>query len=189
MHGCLRAVLNQRKVWELVGTNPAQGVRLPPKKARKPPVVLANRDIRRVIEALPEPTKSMVVDSPRIGEVTALRWGRIHSDRIEIVERFYEGEFDDTKTDAGRGASRLIPPGILRGAPDAAWQRSKYRNPGELVFTSHVVPPHLGPDAYTAWGDAQVNNARLFLEGTPRPESFYDFGGAIKSITCLSFRR
>jgi hypothetical protein len=26
------------------------------------------------------------------------------------VERFYESEFDDTKTDAGRGASRLIPP-------------------------------------------------------------------------------
>jgi hypothetical protein len=43
-------------------------------------------------------------------EVTALRWGRIHSDQIEIVERFYESEFDDTKTDAGRGASRLIPP-------------------------------------------------------------------------------
>ncbi|HKN36648.1 MAG TPA: hypothetical protein VJX16_25680 [Terriglobales bacterium] len=54
--------------------------------------------------------KSMVVGSPRIGEVTALRWGRVHSDRIEIVERFYEGEFDGTKTDAGRGASRLIPP-------------------------------------------------------------------------------
>jgi hypothetical protein len=48
--------------------------------------------------------------SLRIGEVTALRCERIHSDRIEIVERFYEGEFDDTKTDAGRGASRLIPP-------------------------------------------------------------------------------
>lgn len=52
----------------------------------------------------------MVVGSPRIGGATALRWGRIHSDRIEIVERFYEGECDGTKTDAGRGASRLIPP-------------------------------------------------------------------------------
>ena len=99
------------------------------------------------------------------------------------MESFYEGEFDDTKTDAGRRSIPLDSPGILRGALDAAWQRSKYRNPGKLVFTSHVVPPHLGPDAYTAWGDA------LFLEGTSRPESFYDFGGAIKSITCLSFRR
>jgi hypothetical protein len=35
MHGCLRAVLNQGKAWELVRTNPAQGVRLPRKKARK----------------------------------------------------------------------------------------------------------------------------------------------------------
>jgi hypothetical protein len=60
MHGCLRAVLNQGKAWELVRTNPAQGVRLPRKKARKPPVVLAKQDIRRLIEALPEPTKSIV---------------------------------------------------------------------------------------------------------------------------------
>ena len=48
MHGCLRAVLNQGKVWELVGTNPAQGVRLPRKKARKTPVVLVGS--RRVAE-------------------------------------------------------------------------------------------------------------------------------------------
>jgi len=42
-------VLNQGKVWELVGTNPAQGVRLPRKKARKPPVAFAEQDIRCVI--------------------------------------------------------------------------------------------------------------------------------------------
>jgi len=73
-------------------------------------VLLAKQDIRRVIDALPEPTRSivtlMVVGSLRVGEVTALRWERIQPDRIEIVERFYEGEFDDTKTDAGR---RSIP--------------------------------------------------------------------------------
>ncbi len=53
MHGCLRAMLNQGKAWELVRSNPAQGVRLPRKKARKPPVVLAKQDIRRVIDNLP----------------------------------------------------------------------------------------------------------------------------------------
>ena len=140
MHGCLRAVFNQGKAWELVRTNPAQGVRLPRKKARKPPVVLAKQDIRCVIEALPEPTKSivtlMVVGSLRIGEVAALRWERIHPDRIEVVERFYEGEFDDTKTDAGRRSIPLDSFGILRGVLDAGWQRSKYRNPGDLVFTN-----------------------------------------------------
>jgi integrase len=140
MHGCLRAVLNQGKSWELVRTNPAQGVRLPRKKARKPPVVLAKQDIRRVIEALPEPTRSIVtlivVGSLRIGEVAALRWERIHPDRIEIVERFYEGEFDDTKTDAGRRSIPLDSYGILRGALDTAWQGSKHRNPSDLVFTN-----------------------------------------------------
>ena len=140
MHACLRAVINQGKAWELVKSNPAQGVRLPRRKARKPPVVLPKQDIRRVIEALPEPTKSIVtlivVGSLRIGEVAALRWERIHPDRIDVVERFYEGEFDDTKTDAGRRSIPFDSFGILRGVFDAMWQRSRNRNPGDLVFTN-----------------------------------------------------
>jgi integrase len=72
----------------------------------------------------------------RIGEVTALRWGRIHPDRIEIVERFYEGEFDDTKTEAGHRSIPLDSFGILRAVLDATWQRSKYRKPEDLVFAN-----------------------------------------------------
>jgi integrase len=145
MHGCMRALFNQGKAWGLLTANPAQGVRLPRKKARKPPVVLAKQDIRRVIDALPEPTKSivtlMIVGSLRIGEVTALRWGRIHPDRIEVTERFYEGEFDDTKTDAGRRSVPLDSFGILRAVLDAAWQRSKFRKPEDLVFTNRRGGP------------------------------------------------
>jgi integrase len=145
MHGCMRAVFNQGKAWGLLTANPAQGVRLPRKKARKPPVVLAKQDIRRVIDVLPEPTKSIVtlviVGSLRIGEVAALRWGRIHPDRIEVVERFYEGEFDDTKTDAGRRSIPLDSFGILRAVLDAAWQRSKYRKPEDLVFANRPGGP------------------------------------------------
>ncbi len=140
MHACMRTVFSQGKAWGLVKENPTQGVRLPRKKARKPPVVLAKQDIRRVVDALPEPTKSivtlMVVGSLRIGEITALRWGRIHPDRIEVVERFYEGEFDDTKTDAGRRSIPLDSFGILRAVLDGAWQRSKYRKPEDLVFAN-----------------------------------------------------
>ena len=140
MHGCLRTVLTQGKTWGLIRVNPARGVRLPRRKARKPPVLLSKQDIRRVIDALTEPTKSivtlMVVGSLRIGEVTALRWGRIQPDRIEIVERFYEGEFDDTKTDAGRRSIPLDSHGILRSVLNAAWERSKYRQLDDLVFTN-----------------------------------------------------
>lgn len=145
MHACLRTVLTQGKTWGIIRVNPAQGVRLPRKKARKPPVLLAKQDIRRVIDVLPEPTKSivtlMVVGSLRVGEVTALRWERIHSDRIEIVERFYEGEFDDTKTDAGRRSIPLDSHGILRAVLDATWKRSRYRKPNDLVFTNRKGGP------------------------------------------------
>src|SRR5438876_12383174 len=133
MHACVRTVLPEGKPWVLVRVNPAQGVRLPRKKARKPPVLLAKQDIRRVIDALPEPTKSiitlMVVGSLRIGEVTALGWERIQPDGIEIVERFYEGEFDDTKTEAGRRSIPFDSLEILRAVLDATWQSSKYRKP------------------------------------------------------------
>jgi integrase len=140
MHACLRTVLNQGKVWGLVRANPAVGVRLPRKKSRKPPVVLAKQDIRRVIEALPEPTKSivtlMVIGSLRIGEAVALRWGKVLPDRIEVSERFYAGEFDDTKTDAGQRTIPLDSFGILRGVLDRAWARSKHREPQDLIFTN-----------------------------------------------------
>ena len=145
MHGCMRAVFNQGKTWGLLTANPTQGVRLPRKKARKPPVVLAKQDIRRLIDGLPEPTRSIVtlviVGSLRIGEVTALRWGRIHLDRIEVVGRFYEGEFDDTKTDAGHRSIPLDSFGILRAVLDAVWQRSKYRKPEDLVFANRRGGP------------------------------------------------
>src|SRR6266851_9109376 len=112
MHGCLRALLNQGKAWELVRANPAQGVRLPRKKARKPPVVLAKQDIRRVIDALPEPTKSIVtlviVGSLRIGEVAALRWGRIHPDRIEVVDASMKASSTTRRPMPVIGASPLI---------------------------------------------------------------------------------
>ena len=140
MHACLRAVFSQGKAWELVRINPAQGVRLPRKKARKPPVVLAKQ---RYTPCDRSATRTHKIHryaggsgSLRIGEVAALRWERIHPDRIEVVERFYEGEFDDTKTDAGRRSIPLDSFGILRGVLDAGWQRSKYRNPGDLVFTN-----------------------------------------------------
>jgi hypothetical protein len=76
----------------------------------------------------------MVVGSWRIEEVTALGWERIRSDRTEIVERFYEGEFDDTKTDAGRRSIPVDSHGILRAILDASWQRLKYRKPGRSHF-------------------------------------------------------
>jgi len=123
MHACLRAVLNQGKVWGLVRNNPAVGVRLPRRKSRKPPVLLSRQDLRSVIDALPESTKSIVtlivVGSLRVGEAVALRWGRVLSDRIEIVERFYAGEFDDAKTEATVDVTQNETPSQVNVNPGA----------------------------------------------------------------------
>ena len=61
IHGTLRAALNQGKNWEMLVRNPAVGVKLPRKKAVKPTVLLLLGDIRRMIEAVEEPTKSMIL--------------------------------------------------------------------------------------------------------------------------------
>ena len=47
-----------------------------------------------------------------------------------------EGELDDTKTDARRRSIPLDSDGILRAVLNAAWERSKYRKPDDLVFTN-----------------------------------------------------
>jgi integrase len=77
MHSCLRVHLNQAKVWGMIEKNPAIGVKLPRKKQRKSTILLPLATIAKLVELLPEPTKSIVVlivfGSLRIGEVLALR--------------------------------------------------------------------------------------------------------------------
>lgn len=63
-------------------------------------------------------------------------WDGMSVFRIEITERFYEGEFDDTKTDAGRRNIPLDSFGILGDALDRTWVRSTRRGPADLIFTN-----------------------------------------------------
>jgi len=53
MHAALRAALNQAVAWDMLDRNPALGVKLPRKKARKPTIVLPLRAIRDLIQVLP----------------------------------------------------------------------------------------------------------------------------------------
>jgi len=143
IHGTLRAALNQGKNWGMLVRNPAVGVKLPRKKAVKPTVLLLLGDIRRMIEAVKEPTKSMikliVFASMRPGEVLALRWKDILRDRIVVDERVYDNEFDDVKTDAGRREVPYDKHGIILGAIRQMWDHNKkFRKPDDLVFANRV---------------------------------------------------
>jgi hypothetical protein len=92
--GAIQAVLRQLEL--------AIGVKLPKKKAVKPPVLLTFPEIKLVIEHLQEPTKTIVIlivfASMRVGEALALRWNDILNDRIVIDERLYDDDLDDPKT-------------------------------------------------------------------------------------------
>jgi integrase len=140
MHGCMRVHLNQAKIWGMLGKNPAIGVKLPRKKQRKPTILLPLATVGRLIELLPEPTKTVVVlivfGSLRIGEVLALRWRHLQADRINIEERVYEGEFDDVKTDAGEREVPFDKRGLMRSVLVGRWHASKHRNPDDLVFST-----------------------------------------------------
>jgi integrase len=129
MHACLRVHLNQAKVWGMVEKNPAIGVKLPRKKQRKPTILLPLATIGKLIDLLPEPTKTVVVlivfGSLRIGEVLALRWRHLQADRINIEERVYEGEFDDVKTDAWRTRSAVRQARVDEERPDWEMERQQ----------------------------------------------------------------
>jgi integrase len=163
IHGTLRAALNQGKAWGMLDRNPAVGVKLPRKKAVKPPVVLGLGDIRRIIEAVKEPTKSLLVlivfASMRPGEVLALRWKNILSDRIVVDERVYDDEFDEVKTSAGDREVPFDRHGVILSAIQKMWAgNKKFRKPDDLVFANRLGKPldrhnllhrHLKPAAGT----------------------------------------
>jgi integrase len=143
IHGTFRAALNQGMAWGMLDRNPAVGVKLPRKRAIKPTALLSLADIRRPIETVKEPTKSMIMlivfASMRPGEVLALRWKDILRDRIVVDERIYDNEFDDVKTDAGKREVPFDKHCVILGAVQQMWAiNKKFRDPEDLIFAKRV---------------------------------------------------
>ena len=141
IHGTFRAALNQGKAWGMLDQNPAVGVKLPRKREVKPTVLLSLADIRRMIETVKEPTKSMIMlivfASMRPGEALALRWKDILPDRIIVDERVYDDEFDEVKTEAGKREVPFDKHGVILGAIQRMWaSNKKYRQSDDLVFAN-----------------------------------------------------
>lgn len=193
MHACMRVHLNQAKVWEMIGKNPAIGVKLPRKKQRKPTILLPLATVGKLIELLPEPTKTLVVlivfGSLRIGEVLALRWRHLQADRINIEERVYEGEFDDVKTDAGEREVPFDRRGLMKSVLIDRWNASKHRGPDDLVFSTrkggvlgrrnllrHIkaAPTKLGLSKAVDFRSFRTMHSSLMLREGARPEVVRD---------------
>ncbi len=145
MHAALRAALGQAVIWGKIDRNPAIGVKLPKKKAVKPPVLLTFPEIKLVIEHLQEPTKTIVIlivfASMRVGEALALRWNDILSDRIVIDERLYDDDLDDPKTLHGNREVPFDQQGIIRAALTETWAKTKFRAADDFVFATRNKTP------------------------------------------------
>jgi len=193
MHACLRVHLNQAKVWGIIEKNPAIGVRLPRRKQRKPTILLPLAKIGRLIELLPEPTKSVVAlivfGSRRIGEVLALRWHHIQADRITVEERLYEGEFDDVKTDAGERQVPFDKRGLIESALIGRWRATEHRDGNDLVFCTRkggvlerrnllrhikVAAAELGLSKAVDFRSFRTMHSSLMLREGARPEVVRD---------------
>lgn len=145
MHAALRAVLGQAVVWGMIDRNPAIGIKLPKQKQVKAPVLLTFPEIKRVIDWLPEPTRTIVIlivfASMRVGEALALRWNDILSDRIIIDERLYDHDLDEPKTLHGNREVPFDERGIIQAALAGIWAEAKFRKADDFVFATRTGTP------------------------------------------------
>lgn len=152
LHGLrttLSKILGQAVTWRYMEENPARGLSIGERVPKKEPAFLSPHDALRLIQALPEPCRTIVIVATltglRIGEIAALRWGRVDFFRgvIQVKETYSEDAgFGTPKT---RSSTRDVPMSEpvraallthrrLCAEPDAA----------ALVFTSRAGTP-MGP--------------------------------------------
>jgi integrase len=107
-------VLGAAEMRGLIQNNPARKTRLPRRGpvAEKSPI--APEKIRQLLEALPEPSRSLawllVLTGLRVGEVLALRWRDVNLEIgfVRVRQTVYDGRFDDPKS---KRSKRTVPLG------------------------------------------------------------------------------
>jgi integrase len=99
LHGIrttLSKILGQAVTWRYLEENPAKELSIGERVPKKEPAFLSPQDASRLIESLPEPCRAIVIvallTGLRIGEVAALRWGRVDFLRgiLQVRETYSE---------------------------------------------------------------------------------------------------
>jgi len=95
--------------------NPVRGVKMPQRTLKRPHRLLTAEEVRRLVAASNEPLRTIIILATitglRIGEILALRWGRIDLLRgtLRVAENCYKGHFGSPKTRASRREVPLAP--------------------------------------------------------------------------------
>ena len=136
----LSKVMGTAVNWDYVLNNPVRGVKMPERTLKRPHRFLTAEEVRRIVAASKEPTRTVillaVMTGLRIGEILALRWGRVDLLRgtVLVAETCYKGHFGSPKTRASRREVPLAP-SVVRELK-AHYSRSADHSPGALVFAT-----------------------------------------------------
>jgi len=127
--------------WGYLETNPVRGVALPAKSSVRERRALTPDEVKAVLGKLQEPCRTVVIlivlTGMRIGEVLALRWGKIDWQRqtITVDESLYEGEVSTPKTNSG---VRILPISKLLLSALLQWKTGKEVGGDNFIFPSKV---------------------------------------------------
>lgn len=127
----------------LVSDNPVLKTRMPRRNAVPEKTLIQPEDIKKVLENLSEPSRSiaglLVYTGMRIGEVLALRWRDVDlkSGNLRVRQTVYEGHFDEPKT---KRSNRTIPLGP-RGLSILSDRAPEKPNPDALIFGTRLGTP------------------------------------------------
>lgn len=111
MRTSMGIVLQAAVAWGLISENPVRGCHVARQHGPTKRSSLNPEQVQRLAAALPEPCRSIVLVAVltgfRIGEILALRWGRLDFLHCTVaVEENYSGRFGPPKT---RSSRRTIP--------------------------------------------------------------------------------
>jgi integrase len=131
--------------WDYIPNNPVRGVKMPERTLKRPHRFLTADEVRRLITASKEPARTIVLLAAmtglRIGEILALRWGRIDfiKGTLLVAETCYKGHFGSPKTRASRREVPLAP--AVVSELKTQYSRLADHSPSALVFANHQGGP------------------------------------------------
>ncbi|MFY9561303.1 MAG: tyrosine-type recombinase/integrase [Terriglobales bacterium] len=136
-------VMAAAEVAELIPSNPIRKTRFPRRGPAKQRAVIAPEKIRDLLDALPEPSRSLgwllVLTGLRIGELLALRWQNVDLEQgtLRVTQTVYDGHFDVPKT---QRSQRSVPL-AAKAVQILAARKPAAMNPEALVFATSTGAP------------------------------------------------
>ena len=115
LRNLMSKVLGTAVSWNYLTDNAVRGVKMPERFLKRPHQFLNVGEVRRLIAACTEPTRTIVILATmtglRIGEILALRWKRINfiGETLVVAETCFMGQFGTPKTRASKREVPLSP--------------------------------------------------------------------------------